>query len=86
VPEVIGVYDGGYETLFFNGMKVNASVIIFRTQNNESEPVNHVGYCQPHVRESIIKYLKKIQWQPKLPVVLQPDLLSDLNLFLYADE
>lgn len=83
MPEVIGVFDGGFEKLFFNGQTINAGVIIFRTQHNESEPVNHIGYCAPHIRDSIIKYLKKIQWAPKRPVAFHPECLSELNIYMY---
>jgi hypothetical protein len=65
VANVIGVFDGGFEKLFLNGKYINAGVIIFRTQENESAPVDHIGYCQPHMKDSIIKYLGKILWQPK---------------------
>jgi hypothetical protein len=87
MQQVIGVFDGGFEKLFFNGQMINAGVIVFRTAQNESEPIDHVGYCAPHIRDSIIKYLKKIQWQPKRPAVLHPELLSELNIYMYpADQ
>jgi hypothetical protein len=71
VANVIGVFDGGFEKLFHNGKFINAGVIIFRTQENESAPVDHTGYCQPHMKDSIIKYLGKILWQPKPETPLQ---------------
>jgi hypothetical protein len=61
-PEIIGVFDGKYTTITIKERRVNVGVIIFRTQLNESSPVDYIGYCEPVYKDSIIKYLQKIRW------------------------
>lgn len=62
MPKVIGVFDGGTAVI----KQANVGVIIFRTQENESKPVDNVGYCRLNYKDSIIKYLKKIHWQDEM--------------------
>ena len=60
---VIGVYDGGATTIKDkSGQPIHVGVITFRTVDNESAPVDHVGYCRLHYKESIIKNLRRLVW------------------------
>lgn len=60
---VIGIYDGGDTTIKDkSGQPIHVGVITFRTVDNESAPVDHVGYCRLHYKESIIKNLRRLVW------------------------
>ena len=66
MPEVIGILDGGTTTIGINGKPSNVGVIIFRTSENESAPVDHIGFCKLVYKDAIIKNLKRIVWaKPK---------------------
>lgn len=61
---VIGVYDGGDANIKDkSGQPIHVGVVLLRTVENESAPVDHVGYCRYHYKESIIKNLRRIIWQ-----------------------
>lgn len=67
MSQVLGVYDGGSTQIKDkSGQMMNVGVIVFRTSENESAPVDHVGYCRLNYKDSIIKSLKRIKWpRPK---------------------
>lgn len=75
MSQVLGVYDGGSTQIKDkSGQMMNVGVIVFRTSENESAPVDHVGYCRLNHKDSIIKSLKRIKWHrpkpdPKEPVI-----------------
>lgn len=56
---LIAIYDGGIRQ--HQGHKVG--VIIFKIANNESTPEEIIGYCHPNFRNSIIKNLKRLNFQ-----------------------
>jgi hypothetical protein len=61
---VIGVYDGGDAKIKDkSGQTIHVGVVLLRTVTNESQPVDHVGYCRFHYKESVIKNLRRIIWQ-----------------------
>jgi len=62
MSEVIGVYDGDTTVIKRNGHSTIVGVIIFRTSDNESAPVDHIGHCKLIYKDSIIKNLKRIMW------------------------
>ena len=66
-PQVIGVFDLGMATIKFNGSPHNVGVISIRTSENESAPVDHIGYCRLNYKDSIIKNLKRIVWAKPVP-------------------
>ena len=77
MPEVIGIIDGGYTVIERKGHPANVGVIIFRTSNNESAPINHIGYCRPIYKDSIIHNLKRIMWeQPEQKQPIDEDKLK----------
>lgn len=53
---IIGIIDGGFAV----NEKRNVGVIIFRISENESEPIEHLGYCNPWDKDTIINHLKKL--------------------------
>jgi hypothetical protein len=75
MSQVLGVIDGGATQIKDkSGQPVNVGVIVIRTSENESAPVDHVGYCRLNYKDSIIKSLKRIKWHrpkpdPKEPVI-----------------
>ena len=73
---VIGVYDGGDATIKDkSGQPVHVGVVMLRTVENESAPVDHVGYCRFHYKESIIKHLRRLVWQK--PHHLKQDVVQE---------
>lgn len=52
---IIGVKDGGFAI----HKKRSVGVIIFRISENESIPTEHLGYCNPREKDTIIKHLQK---------------------------
>ena len=68
MSEVIGVFDGGRKKIKHKGQFVDVNVIIFRTQQNESAPIDHIGYYSVFLKKSIINALNNIHWlQPEPP-------------------
>jgi hypothetical protein len=71
MPEVIGVFDRGMASIKRNGGSLNVGVISIRVSENESAPVDYIGYCRLNYKDSIIKNLKRIHWlkpsEPKAP-------------------
>jgi hypothetical protein len=59
MAEIIGVYDGGIQK--HQGHKVG--VIVFKFVTNEGKPEEIVGYCNPNFRDSVIKNLKRLNFQ-----------------------
>jgi hypothetical protein len=59
MAEIIGIYDGGIQ----KHRSHNVGVIIFKISNNEGKPEEMVGYCNPNYRGSIIKNLKRLNFQ-----------------------
>jgi hypothetical protein len=69
-PQVIGVFDLGITTIEHNGKPFTVGAISIRTSENESAPVDHIGYCRLNYKDSIIKNLKRIAWaKPKINVI-----------------
>jgi hypothetical protein len=56
---LIDIYDGGIRN--HQGHKVG--VIIFKITKNVSTPEEIIGYCHPNFRDSIIKNLKRLNFQ-----------------------
>ena len=66
-PQVIGVYDLGMATIKINGNPLNVGVISIRMSENESAPVDYIGYCRLSYKDSIIKNFKRIVWAKPVP-------------------
>jgi hypothetical protein len=60
--EVIGIFDGGKGKIKHKGQSIDVNVIIFRTQERESAPVDHIGYYSVFLKKSVINALKNIHW------------------------
>jgi hypothetical protein len=62
MPEVIGVFDLGTETIKTSHGPRTVGVISFRVSENESAPIDYIGHCRLNYKDSIIKNLKRIDW------------------------
>ena len=60
MPQLITICDGGFDVIEHNSRYVNVGKIIIRVSENESAPIDHIAYCQPNHKESIIKNLKRL--------------------------
>lgn len=60
MPNLVEIYDGGTTVMEINGHPVNYGVLIFRTSENESAPVDYKAFYRLHYRDSIIKNLGRI--------------------------
>jgi hypothetical protein len=73
MSQVLGVYDGGSTQIKDkSGQVMNVGVIVFRTSENESAPVDYVGYCRLNHKESIVKNLRRIKWPRAKPEPKEP--------------
>lgn len=61
MPQLIKIIDGGFGIINHNNRSINVGKIIFRVSDNESTPMDHIGYCRPNHKESIIKSLKRLE-------------------------
>lgn len=73
MPEVIGVFDHGTAIIRTAHGPKTVGVVTFRTQERESVPVDHLGYCQLYLKDSIIKYLSKIHWIKPAPEMVKAE-------------
>ena len=75
MPEILGVYDLGTATIKHKGHHVVVGAISIRTSENESAPVDYIGYCRLNYKDSIIKNLKRIVWAKPEPVekIVKPE-------------
>ena len=60
MAELINIYDGG-TTIDKRGHKVG--IVIFRVSTNEGVPEDVIAHCLPNFRDSIIKNLKRLNFQ-----------------------
>ena len=82
MSEVIGIFDGGSAVIQHKGQPLNVGVIIWRTSDCESKPVDYTGYCLLNYKESIIKNLKRIHWikpEPHAPSAPEVETIEALR-------
>lgn len=60
MSEVIRIIDGGFGVIEQDKQSINVGQIIFRVSENESTPIDHIAYCKPYYKESIIKNLNHL--------------------------
>lgn len=60
MPNILKIIDGGFGSIIHENVSIDVGKIIFRISSNESMPVDHIGYCRPKHKESIIKSLKRL--------------------------
>lgn len=60
MSEILNIIDGGYGVIKHDNQTINVGKIIFRVSENESKPVDHIAYCKPIHKESIIKNLEHL--------------------------
>jgi hypothetical protein len=59
MAEIIGIFDCG----LMKHQGHNVAVIKFTITNNEGKPEEMIGYCNPAYRDSIIKNLKRLNFE-----------------------
>ena len=75
MPEIIGVYDGGFTFMDIKGEKARVGVINLRIVRNEV-PEIITGYCHPYSKNTIIRKMEQIVWQrpeEQKPKIVYPE-------------
>lgn len=77
-PQYIDVFDLGTTTIKYKGNPITVGAISIRVSENESAPVDYIGYCRLNYKDSIIKNLKRIVWakpiNPKEDEIVKADI------------
>jgi hypothetical protein len=60
MSEIIKIFDGGFGSIEHGKCSIIVGQIIFRVSENESKPIDHIAYCKPCYKDSIIKNLKHL--------------------------